>query len=67
MIPNKSFLALLLFSKIESIVLTTISLHLSYSSSAQETSDEDQQGESANDEEPVDEELADGSLQMKQK
>jgi hypothetical protein len=61
MIPNKSLLVLLLFSIVGSIVLTTIPLQLSYSSSAQETSDEDQQGEPAGDEEPVDEEPADES------
>jgi hypothetical protein len=55
MIPNKSLLALLLFSIVGSVVLTTIPLHLLYSSSAQETSDEDQQGEPTGDEEPADE------------
>jgi hypothetical protein len=55
MIPNKSLLALLLFSIVGSVVLTTIPLHPLYSSSAQETSDEDQQGEPTGDEEPADE------------
>jgi hypothetical protein len=61
MIPNKSFLALLLFSIVGSVVLTIIPLQLSYSSSAQETTDEDQQGEPAGEEEPVYEEPADES------
>lgn len=60
MIPNKSLLVLLLFSISGSVVLTTIPLQPSYSSSAQETSDEDQQGEPAGDEH-VDEEPADES------
>jgi hypothetical protein len=58
MIRNKSLLTLLLFFIVGSTV-STIPVQLSYSSSAEETSDEDQQGEPTGDEEPVDEEPVD--------
>ncbi len=60
MIRNMSLLWLLLVSIVGSTVSTIIPIQLSYSSSAEETSDEDQQGEPAGGEEPVDEEPVDG-------
>jgi hypothetical protein len=55
MIRNESLLALLLFSMVGSIVLTTISVQVSFSSSAEETSDEggEQQQDEPADEEPA--------------
>lgn len=56
MIHNKSLLALLVFSIVGSIVLTAVPVQVSFSSSAEETSDEvgEQQQDEPADEEPVD-------------
>jgi hypothetical protein len=54
---NESLLAILLFSIVGSTVLTAAPLQLSYSSSTEETNDEEQPGELGGDtEEPVDKE-----------
>ena len=60
MIRNESLLPLLLVSIVGSTALTVIPAQLSYSSSAEETINEDQQGEPAGDgEEPVNDEPVD--------
>ena len=57
MTRNESLLAILLFSIVGSTVLTAAPLPLSYSSSTEETNDEEQPGEPGGDtEEPVDKE-----------